>query len=99
MIRSSMQGRHLHCHDRLDWMISVNGISPQGDTVNQYVLTIGNKAWLIPRDSISTYSLKLTVRGIPWTEKVSSEIEQHLPHNFPILLDLSATPISLSDDS
>ncbi len=97
MIPSNMEGYHLHRHDRLDWMISVNGVSPQGDTANQYVLAIGNRAWLIPRDSISTYSLKLTVRGIPWIDKVSSEIEQNLPHNFPILLDLPATPISFSD--
>ena len=28
---------------------------------------VGSRGWLIPRDSLSSYSLRLRVRGWPWT--------------------------------
>lgn len=61
---------------RLEWLLSHGGVSLFHDANNkpnteESALIIGSKGWLIPRDSLSSYSLRLRVRGWPWTSRLT----------------------------
>jgi hypothetical protein len=55
---------------RLDWLISHGGISMMGNLKENVALIVGGTGWLIPRSSLSSYSLKLRVTGSPWARSV-----------------------------
>ena len=80
-------------HSQLDWMISHQGISMMGDLKNSYVLMVGGKGWLIPRNSIASYSLKLTIRGLPWTQHITTAVKR----DRAVLFDLPLTTIKIKE--
>jgi len=69
---------------RLEWMISHGGISVMADTKNKYLLSVGGKAWLLPVRSISSYSIRIQLKGKPWGR-----------HPNQVLLDIPVTPIKV----
>jgi hypothetical protein len=57
---------------RLEWLISHGGISMLRETKDKCALIVGGRGWLLPRDSLSSYSLRVRVRGWPWTHHENS---------------------------
>ena len=91
-IQSNSTAHRLPYGSRLDLLISSSGgITLMGDRANSYALIIGSRGWLIPANALETYSLGITVHGIPWTESV-------LPRERPnkVLLELKPTKITLT---
>jgi len=78
---------------RLEWVLSHAGISMMGDREDNYALMIGGRGWLIPKDSLSSYSLKLRLRGIPWERH--EECWKHMQKR-EVLLDIPAITIKLT---
>ena len=66
-IPSNAYGYLLPHGSRLEWLISHGGISMRGQIKEQCALIVGGRGWLLPRDSLSSYSLRLRLRGWPWT--------------------------------
>lgn len=52
---------------RLDWLITHGGVSMGTDAANKYALIIGGQGWLIPIETAGSYSLRIRLRGSPWT--------------------------------
>lgn len=73
---------------RLDWLITHGGIS-MVDAHNKYALMVGGRGWLIPRDSLSSYSLRIRLRGVPWTTM------EHHP-GAKLLLDIPSTKLEIA---
>ena len=75
---------------RFDWLISSGGISMWGsDLKKNYALMVGGQGWLIPFDSVHSYSLRIRLRGIP---RVTSEKEtKGMPKE--ILLEIPPTQL------
>lgn len=74
---------------RMEWLLSkTGGRSMAGDRDSTYALIIGRKGWLIPRDSLASYSLKLRVLGGAFA---SSDNPQH--YKSVVLFDPPAASI------
>jgi hypothetical protein len=78
---------------RLEWMISHGGLSQGilsvgGDMKDHYVLIIGGQGWLIPIDAVSSYSLRIRVKGTPWGHV-------RTPGSERVLFDVPATRIEI----
>ena len=80
---------------RLDWLISHGGVSMIGDRQDKYALMIGAKGWLIPKETLSDYSLRIRLRGVPWNPWNSIENQG----GAKLLLDIPPTKIELPRDS
>jgi hypothetical protein len=79
---------------RLDWLISHSGgFSMLGGLSNSYALMVGSKGWLIPIDAAASYSLRIRLRGHPWTGALV-QAELGSPE---VLLDLPPTRINLGE--
>jgi hypothetical protein len=81
---------------RLEWMLSHGGISmfhspEKSDVQEECALMVGGRGWLIPRGSLASYSLKLRVRGWPWTRHET--VARMRGEN--ILFEVPPTPIVL----
>jgi len=48
---------------RLDWLISHGGVSMAGETQGKCALVVGGRGWLLPIDSLGSYSLGVRLRG------------------------------------
>ena len=57
----------------LDWLISHGGVSMMADAANKYALVIGRQGWLIPIETAGSYTLRVRLRGHPWTSALSRE--------------------------
>jgi len=91
-ITSGPQTFFLPYGSRLDWLISDGGITMSGDRTKNYALIIGGHGWLVPINSVASYSLGIRLRGFPWVrsaEEAKSEHEQ-------ILLEVPPTMIKIS---
>jgi hypothetical protein len=77
-IQSNPSSYRLPYGSRLDWMVSLNGgISmfhdpKKTDGKEECALIVGARGWLIPRDSLASYPLKLRVKG--WPEERREEV-------------------------
>ena len=77
---------------RLDWLISHGGISMMGDAKDKYALMVGCRGWLIPIETAGSYSLRIRLRGLPWTRT-----EQHTDiQQLKLLLDLPPTRLEVT---
>jgi hypothetical protein len=76
---------------RLDWLISHGGISMIGDAKDKYALMVGCRGWLIPIATAGTYSLRIRLRGLPWTRTS----ERNDPRQSKLLLDLPPTKLEV----
>jgi len=77
---------------RLDWLVSHGGISFAGDAKDKYALMVGSRGWLIPIETASTYTLRIRLRGLPWTDNLGHiDIRQS-----KLLLDLPPTKIQVT---
>jgi len=65
-VPSSHQVYRLPIGSRLDWFIGSGGISMMGDLQSTAALMVGRYGWLLPRDSLSKYSLSVRLRGTPF---------------------------------
>jgi hypothetical protein len=68
---SAIRPYSLPVHSSQEWPISRDpdgSISVQDEVAakGEYALMIGGNVWLIPADSLASWSLRLTVRGWPW---------------------------------
>jgi hypothetical protein len=43
------------------------------DAANKYALVIGRQGWLIPIETAGSYTLRVRLRGYPWTSALSRE--------------------------
>jgi hypothetical protein len=55
-------------HSRLEWMLNHGGVTMLGEAKDKYALVVGSRSWLIPTNSFSSYSLRVRVRGWPWSD-------------------------------
>jgi hypothetical protein len=76
---------------RLDWLISHGGIGMVGDTKNSYALMVGGKGWLIPMTEIGSYTLRIRLRGLPWTRS-----DETKDGKLQLLLDLPPVKLEVS---
>ncbi len=77
---------------RLDWLISHGGISFKGGDKDKYALIVGGRGWLIPIKTAGSYSLRISLRGLPWTNR----LWDIPPSNLNLLLDLPPTKIQVA---
>ena len=77
---------------RLDWLVSHGGISLAGDAKDHYAIMIGGRGWLVPIETINTYSLRIRLRGLPWT----STLRKIDRTQAKVLLDLPLTQIQIT---
>jgi hypothetical protein len=91
-IQSNPSAYMLPYGSRLDWLISHGGIALAADTKNKYALIVGSRGWLIPIPTAATYSLRIRLRGLPWTRS-SDSAELREPQ---LLLDLPAAKIEIT---
>jgi hypothetical protein len=100
-VMSNARGYLLPWRSRLDWLISDHGgVSMFDDKVGMEAtcaLVIGGKGWLIPRSSMSSYSLRLRVRGVPWTENVPPDYSPAEKQKYEVLFDVPKTRIVIND--
>jgi hypothetical protein len=80
---------------RLNWLITHGGVTMTGDRKDKYALMVGAKGWLIPKETLSDYSLRIRLRGVPWNPWSSIEDQG----NAKLLLDVPPTRIDLPRDS
>jgi len=77
---------------RLDWLVSHGGISLAGDAKDKYALIVGSRGWLIPIETANTYTLRIRLRGLPWTDNLGQvDLRQST-----LLLDLPPTKIQVT---
>jgi hypothetical protein len=76
---------------RLDWLISHGGISLAGEATDKYALMVGRRGWLIPIETATSYSLRIRLRGLPWTRTVQPADARELK----VLLDLPPTRLEV----
>ena len=77
---------------RLDWLISHEYIDMVGDAKDKYALMVGSRGWLIPIETASSCSLRIRLRGLPWTRTFErDELRQS-----KLLLDLPPTKIEVT---
>jgi len=78
---------------RLEWLLSHEGVSlipaKESDLKDQCAVIVGEKGWLIPRKSLSSYSLRLRVRGSP----VTHEATDSLSGGKNLLFEVPPTPL------
>jgi hypothetical protein len=91
-IQSSDGAYLLPFGSRLDWLVSHGGISLMGDATDKYVLMIGSRGWLIPIETATSYSLRIRLRGVPWT-RVGTPVHAHA---LKVLLDLPPTRLEVT---
>ncbi len=85
----------LPSHSNLDWMISsIGGISMLGDTATNIALIIGDQGWLIPRKTLSSYSLRLQVKGIPYARRLETRSD-FKKLGGKVFFEIPLTPIKL----
>jgi hypothetical protein len=78
---------------RLEWRISHAGVSLMGDDPEgQYALIVGGKGWWIPKKALSSYSLKICVKGWPMTEIRPKDDKER---GTTVLFDVPTTKIVL----
>jgi len=73
----------------LEWLISHGGVSLMGDAKDKYALIVGTQGWLVPVETSGTYSLRIRLRGVPWTRTVEGAAAPRL------LLDLLPTKLEV----
>ncbi len=77
---------------RLDWLVSHGGISLMGDAKDHYALLVGGRGWLIPIEKAGAYSVRLRLKGLPWTRATEGAERQR----DKLLLDLPPAKIEIS---
>lgn len=77
---------------RLDWLVSHGGISLVGNATDKYALVVGGRGWLVPIETASSYSLRIRLRGLPWT-RAGESVDAH---GLKILLDLPPTRLEVA---
>ncbi len=91
-IQSNAYAYLLPYGSRLDWLISHGGISLMADAKDKYALMVGCRGWLIPIETAGTYSLRVRLRGLPWTRTVErAELRQA-----KLLLELQPTKLEVT---
>jgi hypothetical protein len=90
-IQSNPSAYMLPYGSRLDWLISHGGIALAADAKDKYALMVGSRGWLIPIETAGTYSLRIRLRGQPW----SSTVERDEVRHPEILLELQPTKLEL----
>lgn len=75
---------------RLDWLVTHGGISMVGDLQDTYALMLGGRGWLIPKVTVSTYSLRIRLRGVPWSSDESRS-------DAMLLLDIPPTRLEIAN--
>ena len=88
-VQSNPSHFNLPYGSRMDWLITLGGVSMMGDATNQYALMIGCQGWLIPIKSAGSYSLRIRLYGQPWADLLPRD-----PLGKPELL-LDLPPIKL----
>jgi hypothetical protein len=91
-IQSNPYAYMLPYGSRLDWLISHGGISLMADAKDKYALIVGSRGWLIPIETAGTYSLRIRLRGLPWT-RTFERAELRQPK---LLLDLPPTKLEVT---
>lgn len=91
-IQSSVRPLHLPSGSRLDWLITHGGVSMMSDGTDKYVLIIGGKGWLIPIESVGSYSLRVRMHGHLGTSALRRE-QFGQPK---LLLDLPPTKLEIT---
>jgi hypothetical protein len=76
---------------RLDWLVSHGGISLVGNATDKYALMVGGRGWLIPIETATSYSLRIRLRGLPWT-RAGDSVDAH---DLKVLLDLPPTRLEV----
>ncbi len=76
---------------RLDWLISHGGIGMMGDAKDKYAIIVGGRGWLIPIELAGSYSLRIRLRGLPWSHTVSGVGARELK----LLLDLPPVKLKI----
>jgi hypothetical protein len=87
-ILSSESAYLLPFGSRLDWLVSHGGISLVGNATDKYALMIGGRGWLIPIETATSYSLRIRLRGLPWTRAGEA-------HDLKVLLDIPPTRLEV----
>ena len=77
---------------RLDWLVSHGGVSMVGADADHYALVVGGRGWLIPVAKAGTYTLRIRLRGRPWTQVISPILSKETK----LLLELPATKLELT---
>ena len=90
-IRSSDSHLTIPYGSSLDLLISNGGISMMGDAGNSYALIVGCRGWYIPRDSVSSYSLRIRLYGYLGYDKLPND-----PPDPTLLIDMPLTKIQLT---
>jgi hypothetical protein len=91
-IQSSESAYLLPFGSRLDWLVSHGGITLAGKAMDKYVLMIGGRGWLIPIDAAPSYSLRIRLRGLPWT-RAGDRVDARA---LKVLLDLPPTRLEVT---
>jgi hypothetical protein len=91
-IQSNTMSYMIPFGSRLDWRISHGGLTMIGDLEHSYALMVGGNGWLIPKDKIESYSVKVIVRGAPWSKNAEPRGREET-----VLFDIPLTPIKLND--
>ena len=88
-IMSNPTAYRLPYGSRLDWLVTHGGISMVADLQDKYALMLGGRGWLIPKATVSTYSLRVRLRGVPWSSDVSRS-------EATLLLDIPPTRLEIA---
>jgi hypothetical protein len=91
-IQSNESAYLLPFGSRLDWLVSHGGISLVGTATDKYALVVGRRGWLIPIETATSYSLRIRLRGMPWTR--AGEPVHAL--DLKVLLDLPPTRLEVA---
>ena len=91
-IQSNSHPYRLPFGSRLDWLISHGGISMMGDAKDKYAIMVGGRGWLIPIETAGSYSLRIRLRGLPWTDTVKGVDGRQLK----LLLDVPPAKLEIS---
>jgi hypothetical protein len=77
---------------RLDWLISHGGVSMVGADEDHYALVVGGRGWLVPVANAGSYTLRIRLRGRPWTQIVSPILSKETEP----LLNIPASKLELT---
>jgi hypothetical protein len=91
-IQSNESAYLLPFGSRLDWLVSHGGISLVSNATDKYALVVGRRGWLIPIEAATSYSLRIRLRGLPWTRAG----EPVHARDLKILLDLPPTRLEVA---